>query len=62
VTPIGFLRRRKLWIPNQHMRTSSQNGTFGTHPCDPYVSPHLDRLFDTNFAEVRIGPARLPTK
>lgn len=49
-------------LANQHLRTSSQNGTFGTHPCDPFVSPHLDRLFDTDFAELHLGPARLPTK
>jgi hypothetical protein len=49
-------------IADQHMQTSSQSGTFGTHPCDPFVSPNLDRLFDTDFAELRLGPARLRTK
>jgi hypothetical protein len=49
-------------LADQHMRTSSQNGSFGTHPCDPYVSPNLDRLFDTDFAELHLGPARLPAK
>lgn len=42
---------------NRHLQTSSDNGIFGTHPCDPFVSPNLERPFDTG--ELQLGPARL---
>jgi hypothetical protein len=46
-------------LADRHMQTSSENGVFGTHPCDPFVSPNLERPFDTDFAELQFGPARL---
>jgi hypothetical protein len=48
-------------LADRHLQTSRQAGTFGTHPCDPFVAPSLDRFFDTDFAELRLGPAHLPT-
>lgn len=56
-----LLERKDRALANQHLQTSSQNGIFGTDPCDPFVSPSLDRPFDTDFAELRLGPARLRT-
>jgi hypothetical protein len=29
---------------------------FGTRPCEPFVSPHLERPFDTNYAEIPFFP------
>jgi hypothetical protein len=34
-------------------------GAFGSHPCDPFVSPMLERPFDTDFAELPLGPVKL---
>jgi hypothetical protein len=34
-------------------------GAFGTHPCDPIVSPRLSRPFETDLAELQLGPVRL---
>lgn len=42
---------------DQYMRTSSHQGIVGTHPCDPFVSPNLDRLFETDFVRLQSGPA-----
>lgn len=32
------------------------NGVFGSHPCDPVVSPLIDRPLDHNFVELPLGP------
>lgn len=34
-------------------------GAFGTHPCDPLVSPRLERPFETDVAQLQLGPVRL---
>lgn len=34
-------------------------GAFGTHPCDPLVSPRLSRPFETDVAQWQLGPVRL---
>jgi len=35
------------------------HGVFGTNPCDPFVSPQLERPYDTDFAQIRLGPVVL---
>jgi len=35
------------------------NGVVGTHPCDPVVSPLLERPFETDFAHLDLGPVSL---
>lgn len=35
------------------------NGVFGAHPCDPVVSPLIERPFETDFARLHLGPVRL---
>lgn len=34
-------------------------GAFGTHPCDPLVSPRLERPFETDVAQMQLGPVRV---
>ncbi|MFL6550195.1 MAG: hypothetical protein ACJ8OJ_15995 [Povalibacter sp.] len=35
------------------------NGVFGTHPCDPVVSPLLERPFETDYAQLNLGPVTM---
>jgi hypothetical protein len=35
------------------------HGAYGTHPCDPVVSPLLDRPFETDVARLELGPVQL---
>jgi hypothetical protein len=35
------------------------NGVFGAHPCDPVVSPLIERPFETDFARLHLGPVQL---
>jgi hypothetical protein len=35
------------------------NGVFGAHPCDPVVSPLIERPFERDFARLYLGPVQL---
>lgn len=42
---------------NRYIQNRTQ-GAFGTHPCDPLVSPRLERPFETDVAQLQLGPVR----
>ena len=38
---------------------SRTTGTFGSHPCDPVASPLIERPFETDYAQLPLGPVQL---
>nr|AQQ74864.1 hypothetical protein [uncultured bacterium] len=38
---------------------SRSGGTFGSHPCDPFISPLIERPFDAAIVQTQLGPLRV---
>jgi len=38
---------------------SRSGGTFGSHPCDPFISPLIERPFDEAIVQTQLGPLRV---